>query len=190
MRTKFEHLRGAPQMSGVYAIVNRVTGKIYVGSAVHLAGRWRMHVSDLGRNIHGNKYLQSSWNKYGSSAFVFEAVVYCNPEHLIFWEQIAIDGHIAAIGWDNMYNLSPTAGSPLGYKQSAEAKAKRLQSRMGKTYPRTQAQADATLKAQAATRGKKHTEETKKKMSRAAAGRDMSKIRWKTKADWKPKPCV
>lgn len=191
MKTKFEHLLEAPQTSGIYTIVNNVNGKVYVGSSILLASRWRTHVSDLGLNIHDNQHLQSSWNKYGPSVFVFEAVIYCNPEYLIFWEQIAIDGHIATIGWDNMYNLSPTAGSPLGCKHSPEAKAARRKALLGgKTYPGTPAQKEATAKAQAATRGMKHTEETKKKMSQAAAGRDLSRIRWKTKADWRPKPCA
>ena len=32
--------------SGIYAITNTANGKVYVGSAVNIHGRWRVHLSD------------------------------------------------------------------------------------------------------------------------------------------------
>lgn len=60
-----------PRTSGVYQILCLPTGKVYVGSAVDLYGRWRDHRRYLRQGIHHNKYLQAAWDKYGEESFEF-----------------------------------------------------------------------------------------------------------------------
>lgn len=61
-------------MSGIYAILNLITGVYYIGSAIDLYKRWHMHKSSLNGNYHDNSYLQAAWNKYSLNNFMFVQV--------------------------------------------------------------------------------------------------------------------
>ncbi len=108
--------------SGVYKITNTVTGKCYIGSSVNIERRWTRHKCLLNKAIHHAKHMQNSWNKYGEKAFIFEIVFECASikDIILFYEQLWIDFY----GFENLYNHNPTTGSPLGTKQSDEAKEK------------------------------------------------------------------
>jgi hypothetical protein len=75
--------------SGIYALVNRLTGKLYVGSTVSLKGRIHYHWTKLRQNKHDNSYLQRSWNIHGEAAFVTIVIEQCSVDSLIeregFW---------------------------------------------------------------------------------------------------------
>lgn len=127
--------------SGIYKIVNKANGKCYIGSAVHIATRWSGHKSRLSKGTHHSPKLQNAWGKYGSDSFVFEVVELVeNKLDLIAAEQRWIDFV------KPFYNIAPTAGSPLGVKQSDETR----------------------LRKSIAMRGFKHSEETLEKMRVAA----------------------
>jgi group I intron endonuclease len=68
--------------SGCYTITHRESGKIYVGSAIDIHGRWRSHRSDLNHRKHHNSHLQYAWDKYGEDAFEFEILAIC-PEDMV-----------------------------------------------------------------------------------------------------------
>ncbi len=68
--------------TGIYKILNRVTGKFYVGYATDIQNRWYGHKSKLRRNLHPNKYLQHVWNKYGENSFEFIIVEECSRDKL------------------------------------------------------------------------------------------------------------
>jgi len=55
----------------VYCITNTENGKIYIGSSANYKSRKYAHKTQLNRDIHHNKYLQRSWNKYGEECFEF-----------------------------------------------------------------------------------------------------------------------
>lgn len=58
--------------SGVYGLLNKITGKWYVGSAKNLIFRWKYgHLKSLRNSTHSNSKLQRSWNKYGEQSFKF-----------------------------------------------------------------------------------------------------------------------
>lgn len=59
---------------GVYVITNAVNGKRYIGSSGDVACRLRHHKRDLRLNLHGNRHLQSAWNKYGAANFTYEVL--------------------------------------------------------------------------------------------------------------------
>lgn len=153
-----------PTMSGIYEIVNLANGKRYIGSAVSIDRRWREHLNRLRAGKHKNRYLQAAWLKYGEESFEFLILMDCPPERLIDAEQAAIDRMAPE------YNLSPTAGSTLGFKFSEESRAKLSQAMMGrgKGVPRDPALVAKTAEAH---RGKVRPPETGRKISEKLKGR-------------------
>lgn len=103
--------------SGVYEILNTVTGKRYVGSAVDIRHRWGTHRSWLRTGRHVARHLLAAWNKYGSAAFAFRVLLWCAPEQLLFYEQRAMD-HFQSFDPGRGYNARPRAESNRGFKQS------------------------------------------------------------------------
>jgi group I intron endonuclease len=97
---------------GIYKITCLPTSKVYVGSSVDLNKRNRDHWSYLARNKHTNPYLQSAWNKYGESAFVFEIIELIDRQMLLERETFWIDALRAS---DNEFgfNMEPNATSPV-----------------------------------------------------------------------------
>ena len=65
--------------SGIYLIVNRINGKLYVGSTRNFSSRRASHFSELRLKRHGNLILQRAFNKYGEDAFDFVVLERC-PE--------------------------------------------------------------------------------------------------------------
>jgi len=112
--------------SGIYQIKNLANGKIYIGSAVNIKGRWKRHKSDLLLNKHHSRYLQNACNKYGFKSFEFSILEYVEEESkLLEREQYFIDT------LKPEYNMHPIAGSPMGIKRSEETKKKISESHKG-----------------------------------------------------------
>jgi group I intron endonuclease len=100
--------------SGIYQIKCIVTNEVYIGSSKHLKKRISHHKCKLRQGSHGNRYLQSAWQTHGETAFIFEAIIYCQCNNLLLYEQLAIDNLSPS------YNIAPFATSTLGIKRSAE----------------------------------------------------------------------
>lgn len=111
-------------VSGIYKIENIANSKCYVGSAIKLSRRWWTHRSQLNLGKHSNQKLQRAWLKYGAEGFKFCVIEYvADLTQLVQREQHWIEYHKAA-GEKTGYNVSPTAGSPLGVKHTPETRAK------------------------------------------------------------------
>lgn len=106
--------------SGVYQILNIVNGKCYVGSAVDLLNRWRVHRGRLDKNIHSKK-LQNAWNKHGALSFEFMVLEYCSKDEVVYREQYWMD---FLDSFRNGYNTRRIATSNLGIRMSDETKRK------------------------------------------------------------------
>lgn len=104
---------------GIYAIVNKVNGKRYIGSAVDFSRRFNKHRTELRCGRHHCSHLYRAWRKHGEQAFEFRRLLVCKTEHLVMYEQRAIDAYVGML-----YNTSPTAGSQLGVKRTAETRRK------------------------------------------------------------------
>jgi group I intron endonuclease len=158
--------------AGIYAIVNVMNGMRYVGQASDIERRWAEHRSALRNGTHVNQHLQAAFMKYGEGAFEFcvvdEVFVVGRNEAsrlaLILAEQFYID--LLGRWTGTLYNISPTAGSLLGVKHTAVARAKMSAAKRGK--PKS---AEHRAKMSAAKRGKSLSAETRAKISAASLGK-------------------
>lgn len=116
--------------SGIYKILNNVTEKFYLGSAVNFKARWTQHKSKLRLNVHPNKYLQASWNLHGNMAFEFIILEYVERDKIPEREQYWLD-ELKPYDREIGYNLYKIAGSPLGTKWTEERKEKARKRMLG-----------------------------------------------------------
>lgn len=108
--------------AGIYVIRNTLNGKRYVGSAKSFKVRFRTHRKYLRAGRHHSNKLQRAWTKYGEAAFLFEIIEIVEDQtQLREREQHWIDTlDPVRLG----YNMTPTAGSLLGFTLTKEAKDK------------------------------------------------------------------
>ena len=84
--------RASGTFMAVYAAYCKGNGKFYIGSSADIRRRINGHKRLLGKNIHGNSYLQRSYNKYGNDSFVWYALVRVEDKDELFsLEQIFLD---------------------------------------------------------------------------------------------------
>ncbi len=134
--------------SGIYCILNKINGKVYIGSALEFRKRKNLHYKNLKDNKHHSRYLQNSFNKYGEENFEFIILQRnLNREELLKNEQFWINLYEAA-NQDFGYNMTKVAGSRLGLKNSEYHNQ-----RIKETWL-----------------GRKHSEETKIKISNSRKG--------------------
>jgi group I intron endonuclease len=135
--------------TGIYEIFCVKNSRRYIGSAVRLSHRWRLHYTQLQSGKHHSRHLQRAWNKYGEESFVFRVIEQCSRENLISREQHYIDALCPE------FNSRPNASSQDGFKFSIESRRKMSASRPKNFSP---------------MKGKRHTEETKRKISEKKKG--------------------
>lgn len=132
--------------SGIYQIRNTLNGKRYIGSAVDFKRRWNVHLSLLRRGRHYNFHLQAAFNKYGEATFIFEILEQIEDSmQLIAREQHYLDALLPE------YNISPTAGSQLGFQHTEETKRK-----MGVAHRREHLSEGTLAKMRAAHTGERN----------------------------------
>jgi len=155
--------------TGVYEIVNTLTGKRYIGSAVSLPKRWVNHRRRLVAGDHHTRPLQASWDKHGAGVFVFRPLILCSKENLLIYEQAAMDA------LNPEFNVRRIARSNLGVRYSDEARARMSAALQGnrcalgwKRTPeqRTKDAAGKLGKKRPDLLGRKHSPETIAKMSK------------------------
>lgn len=107
--------------SGIYIISNVINNKVYIGQSRDLSSRIRSHKKDLRGKYHRNRYLQSSWNKYGEENFSFNILTYCRFSELYKWETFWIDAYDS---WDREcgYNLMIPNANSSSFSHSEESK--------------------------------------------------------------------
>jgi len=138
-------------MIAIYEIRNNITGRVYVGSSVDVAKRWRDHKSALKTGIHKSRSMQTDYSKHGLESFehkvLEELTAETTKEQLLEREQFYLDT-LQPFGKTG-YNSSPTAGSQKGVVWTKESR----------------------MKLSAAHKGKKFSEESRRKMSEAHKGK-------------------
>lgn len=118
------------EITGVYKITNLINGKFYIGSSSYSINyRIKTHIQRARLGKHENSYIQRAWNKYGEENFSFEILEECNPNLALEREQYYLNTLLKAQEYINGdrtffkkygYNLSPTASSTYGVKQTDE----------------------------------------------------------------------
>lgn len=174
-----------PSASGVYEMVNKQNGKVYVGSSVDIRARIRGHICLLNRGTHHGRHLQAAWNKHGEAAFIFHVLELCPAAQLIeresFWmkQKLVLD---PARGYNSPEHIAKRAASrrgshlPQSTKDAiAEGNRRRTWSPEQREAARVRLQAgkramapeEFSKRLSASMRGRKLTEEHKKKLSEA-----------------------
>lgn len=160
------------KFSGVYGILNIITGKLYVGSAINLHRRSVDHIYFLNLGKHHSVLLQRAWVKYSSINFDFIILEYTkNKNDLVEREQYWIDLTNCS-NPEFGYNVSPTAGNCLGVKHTDVVKLQRSKDLTGLIRS-----AETRARMSAARKGVKiHSEESKLKISLAGKNRQVTDI--------------
>lgn len=151
--------------AGIYAIINMIDGKLYIGSTHRLARRWRDHKYHLRRGTHHSILLQRAWDKHGEAAFRFDVLLTCSvgEETLRAYEQYALDEFAPA------YNIAFIASAPMtGRTHTIATREKMSEAHTGK--PKSATHRANIGKGQLGNKRGPHTPETIKKMSEAHIG--------------------
>lgn len=173
------------KLSGIYCIENLSTNKKYIGQSINVYERYFKHKNELKNNNHHNTYLQNAWNKYGSDDFKFYVLEYCPVEELDEREKYYIQTYNTE-DRDIGYNLK--SGGQYGGSVLSEESRRKISASNKKYYINNPEARNArresaksywsnievrTLRSGsgASMYGKKHTEETKKKISEARIGK-------------------
>ncbi len=170
------------RISGIYAILNLVDDKIYVGSSSNMTRRWIEHRCYLKNQTHKNSILLRAYNKYGIDCFIYVILeITARDKHILAEREQHWLNVLQSFDRDFGYNIKPVAYSQLGFKHSESSKAKMSVWQIGRKMS-----AEAKIKIGAAHKGKKltdaqklkfswlgrkHSEETKAKMKKSRAGR-------------------
>lgn len=121
-------------MTGIYKIQSiSHPNRCYIGSAVNVKSRFRVHKHQLQKNKHHSIKLQRHFNKYGESDLIFILITSCEKGQLIELEQWFIDTN------KPYFNNRMIADSNTGIKWTEEAKQRHsINSRGRKCPPRTE----------------------------------------------------
>lgn len=140
----------------VYKITNTINNKVYIGiTKCSLSKRWKEHKSASKKS---NLHLYVSIRKYGLSNFKIEQIYSAKDENDMYNQEIKLIAFYKANNPKFGYNNS------IGGEKSS----------LGKKL--TDIQKKAISGFQKNRKRKPHSDETKKKMSESAKGRDMSKF--------------
>ena len=120
-------------MTGIYQIQSTSNSdRIYIGSAVDIHSRWRVHTCQLLNNKHHSLKLQRHYNKYGKNDLVFSIVILCDKEDLLVTEQYYIDLYKP---YFNIRLIAGCGGWNKGLPASAESNEKRSKKLKGRPSP-------------------------------------------------------
>lgn len=76
---------------GIYKIVSKITGDLYIGQSVRLNQRWKQHLLSLQKHKHGNYKLQILYDTYGENNLSYSVLENCSKTSLNNREQYYID---------------------------------------------------------------------------------------------------
>jgi group I intron endonuclease len=169
---------------GIYAIVDIVNEKLYIGSSLDIRGRWRGHRSNL--SLHrGNRRLQAAYDAHGSQALVFIVVEFVNDVSLLKARELAWFNATQCCNPAYGYNI---ASDPITNAASEETRERQRQAKLGKKradsfretmrirstgQKHSQEHIEASRKAMTGRKFGTPSDETKRKLSAALKGRSV-----------------
>ena len=107
--------KGVP---GVYALINKVNGKVYIGSSVNLYNRLRDYYANWYIASNPGLLISKAINKYGLANIGIAILETTTLENTLKVEQHYLDTYKPE------YNILKMAGRPTGYTHTEEGKAK------------------------------------------------------------------
>ena len=115
---------------GIYQILNKINGKLYIGSTSEsFRKRFNLHKYHLRNDKHKNSHLQYAWNKYGEESFEFSIIEISEiKEEVLDREQYYID----SFDFENLYNINPFASGGLQFDEETLAKRAKTLSKLNK----------------------------------------------------------
>lgn len=173
---------GVYMASGCY-VSETFKQPIYIGSANDIQRRiLREHLSDLNNNNHDNQPFQRSWNKYNENkGFIWILLESCSPERqiLLDTEQKYLDLYrpfVDEFGGFNIAHFASGGGLP-GKELSFEHKEKLRFAKLGKKLSQEHKEkiSKANIGKEGGMKGKRHSEETKKRMSESQKNTDRNR---------------
>lgn len=145
-------------MIGIYAIVNRINDRVYIGQSINVRDRLAHHKSSQKHGRHENDYLQKSWNKYGEMHFDFIVLQECEETYLDELECYYIE-LFDSINRNKGYNLA--SGGNQNKHMSETSRLKMSKAKIGLYDGEKNPMYGVHLK---------HTDEWKQKMSARNSG--------------------
>lgn len=157
---------------GIYAIINNINQKLYIGSSCQIKRRICNHFSELRDNRHPNIYLQRAFSKYGEKNFEFKILSYCKREKLLDREQYYIN-YYQACSPSCGYNLSVTA------KNSGKCRSLETKNKMSLGRKNKKRSLSAIQKTKKTLTNRPLSEENKKHIGNAIRKYDCFVVEWR-----------
>lgn len=149
---QFRNINFLRNKFGIYAIKNKINNKIYIGQTSQpFIKRYWHHKWKLQNNQHDNYILQDDWNKYNEDDFIFYVIRITEDKSILDDLEIYYIKEYRVISF--LYNMLQGGGGRRGYHMSE--KTKRLIGEANRIN----------------MLGRKHTSETKIKMSKIRKGK-------------------
>lgn len=108
-------------LCGIYIITNTANNKVYIGFSSNIRRRWNGHKHELRHKKHPNYFLQTDWNIYGESSFVFGIVELCEISQLSEKERFYIKKYNAKKR-ERGYNITDGGDGNFGMVVSEETR--------------------------------------------------------------------
>ena len=78
-KSKIKEYKDTPRPMGVFQIINKVNGKILIGSGSNLPAILNRFKAELKMGNCRNVVLQKEWKEFGPEAFIFEELEILKP---------------------------------------------------------------------------------------------------------------
>ena len=150
-----------PNTQGIYALINKVNDKYYIGSSLNLKERLLSYFQPSIIALNSNRYINRAIQEYNINSFHIVILEFTNQ----------IDLHTAELSWINWFNPEYNITVP-GYNLSQEHKDKISKALTGTTQSVEHRAARSVRMTGAGNPnyGKKHSDSTKELISLKARG--------------------
>ena len=161
------------KICGIYKIENIITKECYIGSSKDIEKRVNGHVNRSYSKHSKNFHIYNAFRKYGCENFVYEILIQCHPDMLLWYEQLAMDR------WKPEYNMGDRAGriemtDNIRSKISNAMKGRTLSEEHKRNLIGIVRSVETRRKMSESQIGKKRSDDAKRKMSEWQIGRKLS----------------